>query len=93
MNLVGSEAVDPAPMPVDPDAAICMIRVAISASSVMLAPCPVPADKRRLGRLAARVPYSLGRPSAVIFKAESISDRFPATLPFIDIVSLSGGRS
>jgi hypothetical protein len=70
-----------------------MIRVAISASSVMLAPYPVPAESKRLGRLAESVPYSLGRPVAVILKAESISDRFPATLPFIDTVSESGGRS
>jgi hypothetical protein len=70
-----------------------MIRVAISASSVMLAPYPVPDESKRLGRLAVRVPYSLGRPVAVILEAESISDRFPATLPFIDTVSESGGRS
>lgn len=93
MNLLAFEAVDPDPVPVEPDPASCMIRVAILALSVMLAPWPVPAESNRLGRLSESVPYSFGRPSAVIFKAESISDRFPATLPFIEMVSLSGGRS
>ena len=94
MNLLALEAEDAEPVPAEaPDAKICMMRVAISASSVMLAPWPAPAERRRLGRLAASVPYSFGRPVAVILKAGMLSDKLPATLPFIETVRVNEGRS
>lgn len=94
MNLLALEAEDAEAVPDEaPDPKICMMSVAISASSVMLAPWPVPAERIRLGRLAAMVPYSFGSPVAAILKAGMLSDKLPATLPFIETVSFNEGIS